>query len=121
MTKYTHQTAPTQFLEANGIRFAYRRFGKANGVPLVFSQHYLGIQQGDLHGLKALITGATSGLGRAIAVQLARDGSDVTVHGRDAARGVQARNWIVADFIRVVDGHQCEGNRALRVFLRGRR
>ena len=42
MRKYTHQTAPTQFLEANGIRFAYRRFGKANGVPLVFNQHYLG-------------------------------------------------------------------------------
>src|SRR6476660_2293663 len=42
MTEYTHQTAPTQFLEANGIRFAYRRFGKANGVPLVFNQHYLG-------------------------------------------------------------------------------
>ena len=42
MSKYTHQTAPTQFLEANGIRFAYRRFGKANGVPLVFNQHYLG-------------------------------------------------------------------------------
>ena len=29
MSKYTHQTAPTQFLEANRIRFAYRRFGKA--------------------------------------------------------------------------------------------
>src|SRR6476660_7749505 len=42
MSKYTHQTAPTQCLEANGIRFAYRRFGKANGVPLVFNQHYLG-------------------------------------------------------------------------------
>jgi len=25
---YTHQTAPTQFVEANGIRFAHRRFGK---------------------------------------------------------------------------------------------
>ena len=47
-------------------------------------------QQRDLHGLKALVTGATSGLGRAIAVQLARDGADVTVHGRDAARGAQA-------------------------------
>src|SRR6195256_1609654 len=41
VNNYTHQTAPTQFLEANGIRFAYRRFGKANGVPLVFNQHYL--------------------------------------------------------------------------------
>src|SRR5712691_6671458 len=46
-------------------------------------------QQRDLHGLKALVTGATSGLVRAIAFQLARDGADVTVHGRDAARGVQ--------------------------------
>src|SRR5467141_998095 len=66
MTTYTHQTAPTQFVEANGIRFAYRRFGKApefdpnlfldgidpeyqaelngsiGGVPLVFNQHYIG-------------------------------------------------------------------------------
>ena len=42
MTTYTHQTAPTQFVEANGIRFAYRRFGKAGGVPIVFNQHYTG-------------------------------------------------------------------------------
>ena len=46
-------------------------------------------QQRDLHGLKALVTGATSGLGRAIASQLARDGADVIVHGRDATRGGQ--------------------------------
>ena len=39
---YTHQTAPTQFVEANGIRFAYRRFGKPGGVPLVFNQHFTG-------------------------------------------------------------------------------
>ena len=39
---HTHQTAPTQFVEANGIRFAYRRFGKTGGVPIVFNQHYTG-------------------------------------------------------------------------------
>jgi pimeloyl-ACP methyl ester carboxylesterase len=39
---HTHQTAPTQFVEANGIRFAYRRFGNAAGGPLVFNQHFTG-------------------------------------------------------------------------------
>jgi hypothetical protein len=39
---HTHQSAPTQFVEANSIRFAYRRFGKTGGVPLVLSQHYIG-------------------------------------------------------------------------------
>ena len=39
---HTHNSAPTQFVEANGIRFAYRRFGKASGVPIVFNQHYIG-------------------------------------------------------------------------------
>jgi pimeloyl-ACP methyl ester carboxylesterase len=42
MTQHSHQTAPTQFVEANGIRFAYRRFGDAAGVPLVFNQHFTG-------------------------------------------------------------------------------
>src|SRR6267378_692629 len=42
MTTYSHQTAPTQFVEANGIRFAYRRFGKPGSVPLVFNMHFTG-------------------------------------------------------------------------------
>ena len=31
MNQHSHQTAPTQFVEANGTRFAYRRFGKTGG------------------------------------------------------------------------------------------
>jgi pimeloyl-ACP methyl ester carboxylesterase len=42
MADRTHQTAPTQFIEANGIRFAYRRFGKPHGVPIVLNQHFRG-------------------------------------------------------------------------------
>src|SRR6202051_5153749 len=42
MNQHSHQTAPTQFVEAIGIRFAYRRFGKTGGVQLVFIPPYQG-------------------------------------------------------------------------------
>ena len=39
---YTHHTALTQFVEAAGIRFAYRRFGKKAGGPIVMNMHFTG-------------------------------------------------------------------------------
>jgi NAD(P)-dependent dehydrogenase (short-subunit alcohol dehydrogenase family) len=44
-------------------------------------------KQRDLEGLSALVTGATSGIGRAAACELGRHGAEVIVHGRDVARG----------------------------------
>jgi hypothetical protein len=35
MTRFTHDTAPTQYAERGGIRFAYRRFGIPERPPLV--------------------------------------------------------------------------------------
>ena len=42
MIQHSHQTAPTQFVDAAGVSFAYRRFGKPGGVPLVFNMHFTG-------------------------------------------------------------------------------
>ena len=38
----SHQTVPTQFVEAAGIRFAYRRFGATADIPLLFFMHFMG-------------------------------------------------------------------------------
>src|SRR6516165_7860032 len=38
----THETAPTRSVEVNGIQFAYRRFGRGEGIPLLFCQHFTG-------------------------------------------------------------------------------
>ena len=55
------------------------------------------IQHRDLDGQKALVTGATSGIGRAIALQLARNGAEIIVHGRDAVRGAETVDAITAE------------------------
>jgi NAD(P)-dependent dehydrogenase (short-subunit alcohol dehydrogenase family) len=55
------------------------------------------------HGLDppvALVTGATSGIGRAVALKLAKDGFYVIAHGRDAARG-----WATVEEIESNGGH----------------
>ena len=49
-----------------------------------------------IQGQRALVTGATSGIGRAIALQLARDRAEVIIHGRDAARGAETVEVITA-------------------------
>ena len=53
-------------------------------------------EQRDLDGISALVTGATSGIGRAAAEELGRHGAEIVVHGRDAARGSAVVDTITA-------------------------
>ena len=36
---YTYATVPTQFAEVNGIKFAYRSYGKEGGIPVIYVNH----------------------------------------------------------------------------------
>jgi NAD(P)-dependent dehydrogenase (short-subunit alcohol dehydrogenase family) len=54
----------------------------------------------DLSGQTALVTGATSGIGKAAAITLAEHGATVLVHGRDSGRGAG-----VVDQIAQAGGH----------------
>ena len=52
--------------------------------------------QRDLEGMVALVTGATSGIGRAAAEELGRHGAELIVHGRDPGRGAAVVDTITA-------------------------
>jgi pimeloyl-ACP methyl ester carboxylesterase len=41
-SEHTHNAAPTRFIEVDGIRLAYRRFGNPMGQPIVLLQHFMG-------------------------------------------------------------------------------
>jgi NAD(P)-dependent dehydrogenase (short-subunit alcohol dehydrogenase family) len=49
-----------------------------------------------LHGRTALVTGATSNIGRAIAIAFGAEGASVVVSGRDARRGAEVVQTIAA-------------------------
>jgi NAD(P)-dependent dehydrogenase (short-subunit alcohol dehydrogenase family) len=57
---------------------------------------HLSTERHDLKGQLALVTGATSGLGHAIALRLAADGAEVVVHGRNVERGAETVATIAA-------------------------
>ena len=40
MSNYTHETVPTKFIEIDGVRYAYRRFGKVGRTPILFLGYF---------------------------------------------------------------------------------
>jgi pimeloyl-ACP methyl ester carboxylesterase len=88
-----HNSAPTRFVEADGVRFAYRRFGEPIGTPIVLLQHFMG----NLDNYDPAITDALA-LGREViltdnaGVGLSTGAAPETVAGmaRDAASLIDA-------------------------------
>ena len=55
-----------------------------------------------LKGKRALVTGSSSGLGAAIALELAAEGVSVAVHGRDRARTEETYHAVQARGVKAV-------------------
>ena len=71
MSNYTHETVPTQFVEANGIRYAYRRFGKRGTIPLLL----LGYFNSNLDGWDPDVTNGLAADHEVILLDNAGDGA----------------------------------------------
>jgi 3-oxoacyl-[acyl-carrier protein] reductase len=56
----------------------------------------------ELKGKRAFVSGSSSGLGKAIALELAAEGCDLVVHGRDRARTEETAREIKAKGVKVV-------------------
>jgi NAD(P)-dependent dehydrogenase (short-subunit alcohol dehydrogenase family) len=91
-----HREAPGASQAADTARHPHRARLKTEEHLRELQGHDIH-EQRDLDGLSALVTGATSGIGRAAAEELGRHGAEVIVHGRDAARGGAVVDVITAD------------------------
>src|SRR5262249_59740107 len=40
MSNDTHESAPTRFVQVGDVEFAYRRFGRRGGLPLLFLSYF---------------------------------------------------------------------------------
>jgi pimeloyl-ACP methyl ester carboxylesterase len=90
---HSHNTAPTRFVDADGIRFAYRRFGSPVGTPIVLLQHFMGnLDNYDPAITDALATGRQVILTDNAGVGLSTGAAPETVVGmaRDAASLIDA-------------------------------
>src|SRR6185312_3631932 len=89
----THNTAPTRFVEADGPRFAYRRFGNPGATPIVLLQHFMGnLDNYDPAITDALASGREVILTDNAGVGLSTGTAPTTVAGmaRDAAKLIDA-------------------------------
>jgi NAD(P)-dependent dehydrogenase (short-subunit alcohol dehydrogenase family) len=85
--------------DAKGPRSGVRGRGKATRAAPASQRHTPQVAYPApvrLQGERALVTGSTSGIGKAIALEFAAEGARVVVHGRDLERGTAIVEQIAA-------------------------
>jgi pimeloyl-ACP methyl ester carboxylesterase len=97
---HQHVTAPTQFVEANGIRFAYRRFGREGGTPILLMQHFRG-------GMDHWDPAVTDGFSKTRPVILF-DNAGVAASGGETPDTIDAMAEHAADFVRALGPSQID-------------
>ena len=85
----THNTAKTQFLDTNGVRYAYRRFGSGNRPPLLCLQHFRG-------GLDNWDPQVTDGLAQGRSVILFNNAGIASSSGRPANNIAEMATHVIA-------------------------
>jgi pimeloyl-ACP methyl ester carboxylesterase len=95
---HSHITTPTQFIEANGVRFAYRRFGRESGTPIVLMQHFRG-------GMDHWDPAVTNGFAESRPVILF-DNAGVAASSGETPDRIDAMAQHAADFVRALGAQQ---------------
>jgi pimeloyl-ACP methyl ester carboxylesterase len=114
MTQHSHQTAPTQFVDAAGVQFAYRRFGRSGGVPLVFNMHFIGtMDHWDPLVLRRLVLVGTGPRGGQNMATLTPEGQQIF----GATYKVPEEIWLKVHFTDS-EASQAAGREFLKRFLR---
>lgn len=75
----------------DGSLVGYTRAGHA-----LRSRDWVALPEGAMAGRRAVVTGATAGIGRAAAVRMAGLGAEVVIVGRDRSRAAETRDEILA-------------------------
>jgi pimeloyl-ACP methyl ester carboxylesterase len=99
---YTYATVPTQFVEANGIKFAYRSYGKAGDIPVIYFNHLTAnLDNCDPRIMDAIAAGRTiiSFDYRGIGATSGRQGESLADMAKDGIAFIHALGYTQVDIV----------------------
>lgn len=99
---YTYATVPTRFVGANGIKFAYRSYGKAGDIPVIYFNHLAANLDNcdprimdSISAYRQIISFDYRGVGATTAIQ----GTSIREMAKDAIAFIHALGYSQVDII----------------------